>query len=43
VRRYYRSDARLWAGLLLLRRLDRRWRRLTGRRYPFLLPGRIER
>jgi hypothetical protein len=43
VRRYYRSDARLWAGLLLLRRLDRRWRRLTGRPYPFLLPGRIER
>lgn len=43
VRRYYRSDARLWAALLMLRRLDRRWRRLLGRPYPFLLPGRIER
>jgi hypothetical protein len=43
VHRYYRSDARLWAGLLALRRLDRRWRRLLGRPYPFLLPGRIER
>ena len=43
VRRYYRSDARLWACLLLLRRLDRRWRRLTGRPYPFLLPGKIQR
>lgn len=43
VHRYYRSDARLWAGLLMLRRLDRRWRRLLGRPYPFLLPGRIVR
>lgn len=43
VHRYYRSDARLWAGLLMLRRLDRRWRRLLRRPYPFLLPGRIER
>lgn len=43
VHRYYRSDARLWAMLLQLRRLDRAWRRRTGRSYPFLLPGRIER
>ncbi len=43
VHRYYRSDARLWATLLWLRRLDRAWRRRTGRPYPFLLPGRIER
>lgn len=43
VHRYYRSDARLWATLLRLRRLDRAWRRRTGRPYPFLLPGRIER
>ncbi len=43
VHRYYRSDARLWAALLGLRRLDRAWRRRTGRPYPFLLPGRIER
>lgn len=43
VRRYYRSDARLWAGLLRLRRLDRAWRLRTGRTYPFLLPGHIER
>jgi Family of unknown function (DUF6206) len=44
VRRYYRSDARLWAALLHLRKLDRAWRRRIRRRpYPFLLPGRIER
>ncbi|GIK77314.1 MAG: hypothetical protein BroJett022_10040 [Actinomycetes bacterium] len=40
---YYRSDARLWALLLRLRRLDRAWRLRTGRPYPFLLPGPIER
>ncbi len=43
VHRYYRSDARLWAVLLRLRRLDRAWRLRTGRTYPFLLPGPIER
>lgn len=44
VRRYYRSDARVWAALLRIRRLDRAWRRRVRRRpYPFLLPGRIER
>lgn len=42
-RRYYRSDARLWAVLLRIRRLDRAWRLRTGRTYPFLLPGPIER
>jgi hypothetical protein len=29
--------------LLRLRRLDRAWRLRTGRTYPFLLPGPIER
>ncbi|HET8593035.1 MAG TPA: DUF6206 family protein [Solirubrobacterales bacterium] len=44
VRRYYRSDARLWGALLRIRRVDRAWRRRVRRRpYPFLLPGRIER
>jgi hypothetical protein len=44
VRRYYRSDARLWRLLLALRHLDRAWqRRVRRRQYPFLLPGRIER
>lgn len=43
VRRYYRSDSRLWSALLRVRRLDRSWRRIRGRSYPFLLPGRIER
>lgn len=44
VRAYYRSDARLWSALLLLRKMDRAWRRRIRRRpYPFLLPGRIER
>ena len=44
VRRYYRDDARMWALLQRLRRLDRAWqRRVRGRPYPFLLPGEVER
>ena len=44
VRRYYRSDRRLWAALLAVRRLDRGWQRRVRRRpYPFLLPRQIER
>lgn len=44
VRRYYAADARLWAALQRLRRLDRAWQRRIRRRvYPFLLPGPIER
>ena len=43
VRAYYRSDARLWEALLRIRRLDRAWHRRTGRPYPFLLPGSIDR
>ena len=43
-RAYYASDARLWALLQRLRRLDRLWQRRVRRRcYPFLLPGKIER
>ena len=41
---YYREDARMWELLQRLRRLDRAWqRKVRGRTYPFLLPGRIER
>lgn len=44
VRRYYRSDARLWSMLLAIRRLDRTWQRRVRRRpYPFLLPNAIQR
>lgn len=44
VERYYRSDKRLWAALLRIRRLDRAWQRHVRRRpYPFLLPGEVER
>jgi len=43
VRRYYASDARTWAALQRLRRLDRLAHRALGRTYPFLLPGPIER
>ena len=39
VHSYYRSDRRLWAALLQIRRLDRAWQRHVRRRpYPFLLP-----
>lgn len=41
---YYRRDARVWAALLTLRRLDRFWQlRVRRRPYPFLLPGPVER
>jgi hypothetical protein len=44
VRRYYREDARMWALLQRLRRIDRKWQQLVRRRqYPFLLPGKVER
>jgi hypothetical protein len=44
VRRYYREDAGMWALLQRLRRIDRAWqRRVRRRRYPFLLPGKVER
>jgi hypothetical protein len=43
-RRYYRQDALMWELLQRLRRADRWWqRRVRRRRYPFLLPGKIER
>jgi len=42
--RYYRRDALMWEVLQRLRRADRWWqRRVRRRRYPFLLPGSIER
>ncbi|HUV11796.1 MAG TPA: DUF6206 family protein [Acidimicrobiia bacterium] len=44
VRRYYRRDARLWAWMQRVRRLDRAWQRWVRRRpYPLLLPGPVER
>jgi hypothetical protein len=44
VRSYYRSDARLWAWLLRIRRLDRAWQRHVRRRpYRFLIPRGVER
>jgi len=43
-RAYYQDDARTWALLQRLRRVDRAWQRKVRRRsYPFLLPGAIER
>lgn len=44
VRADYRSDARTWAALQAVRRVDRVWQtRVRRRPYPFLLPDRIER
>jgi len=44
VRRYYHEDARMWAFLQRLRRIDRGWQRGVRRRqYPFLLSGKVER
>lgn len=44
VRRYYLWDARMYAALQRLRRLDRAWqRRVRGRPYTFLLPGEVQR
>ena len=43
ITRYYRSDARMWTLLQVLRRVDRWQQRLRGHPYPFLLPGTITR
>lgn len=44
VRSYYARDARMWALLQRLRRIDRGWQRHVRRRtYPFLLPPDIDR
>jgi hypothetical protein len=44
VQRYYHSDRRLWTTLLMIRRIDRAWRRRVRRTpYPFLLPGKVKR
>jgi hypothetical protein len=44
VRRYYSSDKVIWSAFLAMRRLDR-WvkTRVAGRRYEFVLPGKITR
>jgi hypothetical protein len=44
VRRYYAADRTIWTVFLAFRRLDR-WvkTRVAGRRYEFVLPGRIRR
>lgn len=42
--RYYRMDALMWEVLQRLRLADRWWqRRVRRRRYPFLLPGKVDR
>ena len=43
VQTYYREDAFIWRLYLGLRRFDRTLHRLTGRRYPYVLPGPISR
>ncbi len=44
VRKYYSRDARMWALLQRVRRIDRGWQRHIRRRpYPFLLPQNIDR
>lgn len=41
VRRDYRSEARTWGALQVVRRTDRAWQRVVRRRaYPFLIPER---
>lgn len=40
---YYREDVRIWRLYLGLRRFDRTLHRLTRRRYPYVLPGPIQR
>jgi len=43
VRAYYKEDVRIWRLYLGLRRFDRLLHRLTGRQYPYVLPGPIRR
>ena len=40
---YYREDALIWRVYLSARRFDRFWHRLLGKRYPYVLPGKIQR
>ncbi len=40
VQRYHRWDAFIWRTYLFLRRVDRRFCRLRGRPYPYVLPAR---
>jgi hypothetical protein len=44
VKRYYREDKLIWRLFLLFRRMDR-WltTRVFGKRYEFILPGKIKR
>jgi hypothetical protein len=44
VRKYYAADKVIWSAFLDFRRFDR-WlkTRIAGRRYEFVLPGKIER
>jgi hypothetical protein len=43
VESYYKEDAFIWSLYLGFRRFDRTLHRLTGRSYPYLLPGKIKR
>lgn len=40
---YYREDALIWRLYLGMRRVDRSLHRLTGRYYPYILPGKTKR
>lgn len=43
IKDYYREDALIWRIYLAFRRVDRVLHRWTGRAYPYILPGKIER
>jgi hypothetical protein len=43
IRSYYREDAFIWRIYLAFRRVDQALHHWTGRAYPYILPGRIER
>jgi hypothetical protein len=43
VRGYYRQDAWIWRTYLAFRKVDRALHHITGRPYPYILPGVIKR
>ena len=44
IKKYYREDKIIWSVFLAFRRVDRLLKtRLMGRRYEFILPGKIKR
>ncbi len=43
IRSYYREDALIWTLYASMRRVDRTLHQISGREYPYILPGKVNR